>query len=173
MKYQIIIYPPHVDIGAIKRQQASFEYGGLVMLLYTWQKNGDKGKCQLIARRTDPAASYCSMKWWGHGSGPCYIADGNWCIVGTTGDYIASCGARILGYRMGNTIGGSVSSVWGEKQTSHIHHSYKYIYIQHNLRVQSVARLFRQCVVDNKVHLFTTMASPLNWNMAQDYKGDQ
>lgn len=45
-------------------------------------KGADKGECQLTASRTDSAASYCSVKWWGHGV--------NWCRVSTSRDYIAS-----------------------------------------------------------------------------------
>lgn len=47
------------------------------------------------------------------------------------------CGAWILGYSMGSTYGAWLHLSEGKKNRAHIQHSYKYMYIQQKLRVQS------------------------------------
>lgn len=69
MKYQIIIYLPYVDIGVIKRQQASFEYGGVVMLLYTWQI---KENVSLLPAAQSPLLPTVAWNDEGMGRALCY-----------------------------------------------------------------------------------------------------
>lgn len=72
--------------GVIERQQAFCEYGGFVMLLYTSQGEEIKENVSLLRVLQTPLLP--TLAWNDKRMGQALaIVDGNWCIVGTSGDY--------------------------------------------------------------------------------------